>query len=60
MGMFPLGSLAAGAVADWIGPQHTLAAGGGACVLTGLWLWRRLPQLRSHIRPIYAQLGIAD
>ena len=60
MGMFPLGSLAAGAVADWIGPQHTLAAGGTACVLTGIWLWRRLPRLRSHIRPIYAQLGISE
>jgi len=60
MGMFPLGSLAAGAVADGIGPQHTLAAGGTACVLTGIWLWRRLPRLRSHIRPIYAQLGISE
>jgi len=60
MGMFPLGSLAAGAVADRIGPQHTLAAGGIACVLTGIWLWRRLPRLRSHIRPIYARLGISE
>ena len=58
MGMVPLGSLTAGAVAEWIGPYHTLAAGGVACMLTGLWLWRQLPELRRHIRPIYVQLGI--
>jgi MFS family permease len=58
LGMFPLGSLAAGAAASWIGAAHTLAAGGVACVLIALWLWRRLPELRSHIRPIYVKLGI--
>jgi MFS family permease len=58
MGMVPLGSLAAGAVAEWIGPHHTLAAGGVACMATGAWLWRRLPELRAHIRPIYERLGI--
>ena len=60
MGMFPLGSLAAGAVAERIGPQHTLAIGGTACVLTGIWLWRNLPELRAHIRPIYVRLGIIN
>lgn len=60
LGMFPLGSLAAGAAASWIGAAHTLAAGGVACVLTGFWLWRRLPELRSQIRPIYVKLGIIN
>jgi hypothetical protein len=60
LGMFPLGSLAAGAVATWIGAQHTLAAGGIACILVGLWLWRRLPELRGHIRPLYVKLGIIN
>ena len=60
MGMFPLGSLAAGAIAERIGPQHTLAAGGVVCVLTGIWLWRKLPELRTHIRPIYVRLGIIN
>jgi MFS family permease len=58
LGMFPLGSLAAGAAASWIGAAHTLAVGGVACVLVALWLWRRLPELRGHIRPIYVKLGI--
>jgi MFS family permease len=60
LGMFPLGSLAAGAAATWIGATHTLAAGGVACVCTGLWMWRRLPELRRHIRPIYVKLGIIN
>ena len=58
LGMFPLGSLAAGAAADWIGPKHTLAAGGIACMFVAVWLWQRLPELRGHIRPIYVKLGI--
>jgi MFS family permease len=60
LGMFPLGSLAAGAAADRIGAAHTLAAGGAVCVLTALWLARRLPELRRHIRPIYVRLGIIN
>lgn len=58
LGMHPLGSLAAGAVASAIGAAHTLAIGGLACMAGALWLWRKLPVVRAHIRPIYAQLGI--
>jgi len=58
LGMYPLGSLAAGAAASWIGAAHTLAAGGIACVAGALWLARQLPRLRHHIRPIYVRLGI--
>ncbi len=60
LGMSPLGSLAAGALASWIGAPHALAAGGVACMLGALWLWRRLPELRRHLRPIYARLGIIN
>jgi MFS family permease len=60
LGMFPLGSLAAGAAATAIGASHTLAAGGVACIRTGLGTWRNLPALRRHIRPIYARLGISN
>lgn len=60
LGMFPLGSLAAGAAASRFSAAHTLAAGGAACILCALWLWRRLPELRSHIRPIYVKLGIIN
>lgn len=58
LGMQPVGSLAAGALASWIGATHTLALG-GACTLIGAGvLWRKLPLLRQHIRPMYRRLGI--
>jgi len=58
LGMYPVGSLASGALASWIGAAHTLALGGASCVLCALWLWPRLPRLRQHIRPIYVRLGL--
>jgi MFS family permease len=58
LGMYPVGGLAAGALASWIGATHTLALGGVCCMLCALWLARRLPRLREHMRPIYLRLGI--
>ena len=58
LGMFPMGSLAAGVVADWLGAPLTLALGGGCCIGVGLVLWTRLAALRSHIRAHYLRLGI--
>ena len=58
LGMSPLGSLAAGAMADAVGAEATLLAGGVCCVLGTLILARQMPRLREHIRPIYARLGI--
>ena len=60
LGMYPVGSLAAGALASWIGAPHTLAIGGVCCMLCALWLWPQLPRLREHIRPIYVRLGIIN
>lgn len=60
LGMHPLGSLAAGALASWIGAPHTLAIG-GLCAVTGAYvLWRKLPLVRAHIRPLYVKLGIIN
>ncbi len=58
LGMTPLGSLAAGALASAIGAPHTLAIG-GACCVAGAWVLRhKLPLFRIHLRPIYVRLGI--
>ena len=57
-GTAPLGSLLSGVLADRIGAEATVAAGGVACVLGGLLFAARLPQLRELVRPIYVQRGI--
>jgi len=58
LGMYPLGSLAGGALAEVIGAPKTLAIGGGFCTIAALLLWRRMPALRAHLRPIYQRLEI--
>jgi len=60
LGMYPVGGLAAGALASWIGATHTLALGGVCCMLCALWLARRLPGLREEMRPIYLRLGLME
>jgi predicted MFS family arabinose efflux permease len=58
LGMVPLGGLMAGMLADRIGAAGTVRAGGTICVLAALFMLRRLPLLRRHLRPVYARLGI--
>ncbi len=58
LGTMPLGSLAAGIVAERIGAPITIALGGLACLLTGVWFRTRLPSLRAVVRPIYIERGI--
>lgn len=58
LGMAPFGSLAAGALADVIGVANTLFLGGAACAACALFIAGRRQQIREHIRPIYARLGI--
>ncbi len=58
LGMAPLGSLFAGALASAIGARYTVMIGGGACMLGALLFALKLPQLRALVRPIYIQMGI--
>lgn len=58
LGMYPLGSLAGGALAEVIGAPYTMAIGGGLCTIAALLLWRRMPALRAELRPIYQRLKI--
>lgn len=58
LGFSPLGSLAAGALADAIGAEHTLFIAGACCVAGAGMLWRQMPRLRASIRPFYIRLGI--
>ncbi|MGQ0751503.1 MAG: MFS transporter [Betaproteobacteria bacterium] len=58
LGVSPFGSLAAGALADAIGVSATLTLSGIGCACGALYLARKRPQIREHITPIYARLGI--
>jgi MFS family permease len=58
VGMSPLGSLLAGALASVIGAPWTLFIG-GVVILVGAGVFaRKLPQLKEKIRPIYVTKGI--
>lgn len=58
IGVSPLGSLLAGALALRIGAPATVLLGGSACLLLAAWFGRQLPALRRMIHPIYQRLGI--
>ena len=58
LGMNPIGSLLAGAVAARIGVSATMIGAGVICLAGSLWFYRKLPEIRRVIRPIYRELGI--
>lgn len=58
LGVSPLGSIAAGALADRVGVAATLTAGGVCCAIAGLYLARKRALIRAHVLPIYEKLGI--
>lgn len=57
-GMAPLGSLLAGGLAGILGAPYTIAIGGAVCLLGGAFFFRKLPELRRLVRPVYVRLGI--
>ena len=58
IGVAPLGNLAAGVLAQWVGVPMTFLVNGVIALFGALWLWRRMPLLRDALRPIYRDLGI--
>jgi len=58
VGMAPIGSLLAGALASVIGAPWTVFIGGAACLVGAGTFARKLPQLREKARPIYVTKGI--
>ncbi|GAB3537429.1 MFS transporter [Pontibacter brevis] len=58
MGMAPIGSMLAGAVAEHIGVAYTLAGCGLLCALSIVPFAVSLPRLRQMVWPIYRRLGI--
>ena len=60
MGMHPLGCLAAGALASWIGAPHALAICGAGAALIAAWMLTQMPLLREYIRPLYEKAGVLN
>ena len=58
MGTAPFGSLMAGGLAKSIGTPGTILAGGIACIIGALFFLRKLPELKTLVRPIYVKMGI--
>jgi MFS family permease len=58
MGTAPFGSLIAGSVAKAIGTPWTIFGGGIACIIGALFFFRKLPELKKLVRPVYIRLGI--
>ncbi len=58
MGTAPFGSLLAGSLAKLAGTPATIFVGGISCVAGALLFYRKLPELRKLVRPVYVRLGI--
>jgi MFS family permease len=58
LGMVPLGSLLAGALASAVGAPAAVRLGAACCTAGGLLFAARLPALRALVRPIYVRMGI--
>lgn len=58
MGTAPFGSLLAGALARSVGASWTAIIFGVCSIIGGLLFFKKLPELRKSVRPIYVKLGI--
>jgi len=58
MGTAPFGSLIAGSLAKFIGTPETMLAAGIFTIIGALFFLRKLPELKSVVRPIYVKMGV--
>ena len=58
MGTAPFGSLIAGALAKVIGSPATIFVGGATCLAGAVIFLRKLPELKTIVRPVYVKMGI--
>ena len=58
IGVAPLGSLIAGALAERFGVQATIAFGGIVCIAGAGAFARQIPAFRAQVGPIYVRMGI--
>lgn len=58
IGLVPLGSLALGALIEWIGERPALLAAGLGGLAAALWFIRGYPTWRLAVRPLYVRAGL--
>ncbi len=58
VGTVPFGSLIAGTLAARLGAPHAVLISAGCCLVGSLFFARKVPSLRSAIRPVYVAHGI--
>jgi MFS family permease len=58
MGTAPFGSLLAGSLAKLIGTPYTMLIGGLSCMAGALIFYKRLPELKEKVRPVYVKMGL--
>jgi uncharacterized membrane protein AbrB (regulator of aidB expression) len=58
MGLAPFGSLLAGTLAKLLGTPAAIMIGGLTCFAGALVFYRKLPELRVLVKPIYDKIGI--
>lgn len=59
LGVSPLGALASGWAAQYVGPPAALAVGGALALCAALAYLAGMPSMRRELRPLYQRLGIA-
>jgi len=58
MGTAPFGSLLAGSLAKIIGTPYTILIGGISCIVGAFFFYKKLPELKRIVRPVYVRMGI--
>jgi MFS family permease len=58
MGIAPFGSLLAGSLAKIIGTPYTILIGGISCIIGAFFFYKKLPELRRIVRPVYVRMGL--
>jgi MFS family permease len=59
MGTAPFGSLLAGSMAHLFGTQYAILVGGISCIISALIFYKKLPGLKTMVKPIYDRLDMS-
>lgn len=58
VGMAPIGSLVAGAVAQRIGAPATVMLSGSCCMAASIWFALKIPEIEAIVQPMYREMGL--